>query len=187
MCMAQISSAQIDIVEQTRFSQIAVEIISCNCFSDSNVWFVFTGAHAKHLHKLDVVQRRILRSIVGWVRIPDEPWVITMRRMNQRMEHAASLHPLQSWSNKYFINQYRLAFKIASNQSAWAATAIAWMPLNDWVHNFPSAASRNRGRPPKRWDQALTSFSSTYFGERNWLKATQSYNQWSAAESAFVK
>ena len=141
----------------------------------------------KHVHKLDVVQRRMLRSIVGWVRTPDEPWEITMRRMNQRMEHAASLHPLQSWSNQYFINQYRLASKIASNQSAWAATAIAWMPLNDWVHNFPSAPSRNRGRPPKRWDQALTSFSSTYFGERNWLKAAQSYNQWSAAESAFVK
>ena len=47
----------------------------------------------KHLHKLDVVQRRMLRSIVGWVRIPDEPWEITMRRMNERMEHAASLHP----------------------------------------------------------------------------------------------
>ena len=121
----------------------------------------------KHLHKLDVVQRRMLRSIVSWVRIPDEPWEITMRRMNQRMEHAASLHPLQSWSNQYFINQYRLASKIASNQSAWAATAIAWMPLSDWVHNFPFAPSRNRGQPPKRWDQALTSFSSTYFGERN--------------------
>ena len=34
------------------------------------------------LHKLDVVQRRMLRSIVGWVRVPDEPWEITMRRMN---------------------------------------------------------------------------------------------------------
>ena len=38
---------------------------------------------------------------------------------------------------QYFINQYRLASKIASKQSAWAATAIAWMPLNDWVHKFP--------------------------------------------------
>ena len=28
----------------------------------------------RFLHKLDVVQRRMLRSIVGWVRIPDEPW-----------------------------------------------------------------------------------------------------------------
>ena len=71
----------------------------------------------KHLHKLDVVQRRMLRS-VGWIRIPDEPWDTTMRRRNQRMEYAASLHPLQSWSNQYFINEYRLASKIASNQSA---------------------------------------------------------------------
>ena len=79
-------------------------------------------------------------------------------------------------------NSLELALK-----NCFLNTAIAWMPLNDWVHNFPSAPSRNRGRPPKRWDQALTSFSSTYFGEQNWLKAAQSYNQWSAAESAFVK
>ena len=50
-------------------------------------------------HKLDVVQRQMLRSIVGWVPIPDEPWDITMRRMNQRMEHTAALRPLPSWSN----------------------------------------------------------------------------------------
>ena len=30
-------------------------------------------------------------------------------------------------------------------------TAVAWMPSDDWVHNFPSAPSRSRGRPPKRW------------------------------------
>ena len=42
----------------------------------------------RFLHKLDVVQWRMLRSIVGWVRIPDEPSENTMRRMNQRMEHA---------------------------------------------------------------------------------------------------
>ena len=63
----------------------------------------------RFLHKLDVVQRRMLRSIVGWVRIPDEPWENTMRRMNQRMEHVAYLHPLPSWSNQYFTSQYRLA------------------------------------------------------------------------------
>ena len=60
------------------------------------------AAIKRFLHKLDVVQRRMLRSIVGWVRIPDEPWENTMRRMNQRMEHAAYLHPLPSWSNQIF-------------------------------------------------------------------------------------
>ena len=136
----------------------------------------------RFLHKLDVVQRRMLRSIVGWVRIPDEPSENTMRRMNQRMEHVAYLHPLPSWSNQYFTSQYRLA-----NQFSWAATAVAWMPLAEWVHNFPSAPSRSRGRPPKRWDQAVASFSCTYFGERNWWVAAQNCKQWLAAEAAFVK
>ena len=101
------------------------------------------------VHKLDVVQRRVLRSIVGWVRLTDEPWDITMRRTNQRMEQAASLHPLPSSSSQYFVNQYRLAVKIASNPFPWVATDIAWMPLADWVQNFPSAPSRKKGDRPK--------------------------------------
>ena len=36
-------------------------------------------------------------------------------KKNQRMEHVAALHPLPSWSNQYFVKQYRLATKIASN------------------------------------------------------------------------
>ena len=95
----------------------------------------------RFLHKLDLVQRQMLRSC--WVCIPAETWEITMRRMNQRMEHAASLHALPSWSNQCFVKQYRLATKIASNQVSWAWAA--WMPLSDWVHNFPSAPSKNRG------------------------------------------
>ena len=62
--------------------------------------------------------------------------------------HAASLHPLPWRSNQYFVNQCRLASKIVSNQFCGVATAIVWMRLNDWLHNFPSAPSRKRGRPP---------------------------------------
>ena len=46
-CMGQISSAQIDIVEQTRVPQIENQIISCNCFSDCNAWFGVIAADAK--------------------------------------------------------------------------------------------------------------------------------------------
>ena len=136
ICMAQISSAQTDIVEETRISHIAVESISCNCFPTAMLGLASLPLTKKHLHKFDVVQRRMLRSIVCWVCIPDEHWETTMRRMNQKMEHAASIHPLQSWIYQSFTNQYRLVSKIASNQSAWAATAIASMLLNDWVHNL---------------------------------------------------
>ena len=34
------------------------------------------------LHKLDVVQRRMLRCIVGWVRILDEPWELNRGATN---------------------------------------------------------------------------------------------------------
>ena len=184
MCTGQISSAQIDIAEQTRVSQIAIEIISCNFFSDCNVWFCFTAADAKTFAQ---IRCGTMRSIVGWVRIPDEVWEITMRRLNQKMEHAASLHALPSWSNHYFVNHCRLDVRIALNRCSWAATAIAWMPLGDCVHNFPSAPSRNKGRPHKRWDQAPASFSYTYFCERNLLKAAGSCDHWLAAKSAFKK
>ena len=100
-------------------------------------------------------------------------------RIEPRIRHAVSLHPLHSSSYQYFC----FASKVTSNQSVWVATAIVWTPLNDWVHNFPSTPSTNRGRLPKRCDQALTSFLNTYSGERNWLKAAQRYDQWSAAKS----
>ena len=38
------------------------------------------------IDKLDVMQRRMLRSIVGWVRTHNEQWQDTMRKMNGRFE-----------------------------------------------------------------------------------------------------
>ena len=45
-----------------------------------------------------------------------EPSENTIRRTNQRVEHAASLHPFALVEQQYFRNQQRLATKIASNQ-----------------------------------------------------------------------
>ena len=39
----------------------------------------------------------------------------------------------------------------------------------------------------KEWDQAFKSFLITNFVERNWLKAAQTYDQWSAAESTCIR
>ena len=139
----------------------------------------------KFLRKLGVLQRRMLRSIVGWVRKPDEFWEITMRRMNQGMKHVAFLHPLPLWSNQYFRKQLPLGNQEIPNQFSWAPTDIAWVPLDDWVHNFPPAPCRSRGRPPVRWDQHSLRPHVHIFA-RNWWVAAQSCNQWLAAESAFA-
>ena len=47
MGLGQITSARIDIVDQTPVVQIPIEIILCKCFSDCNVSFVFNAADAK--------------------------------------------------------------------------------------------------------------------------------------------
>ena len=41
------------------------------------------------LDRLGSVQRKMLRSIVGWVRVDGEEWETTMRRMKQRMNDAS--------------------------------------------------------------------------------------------------
>ena len=61
----------------------------------------------EHLHKLDVVQRRMLRSIVGWVRIPDEPWSVSTLTSGSCAGQLSALHLAQigHWNGtKYFIN-----------------------------------------------------------------------------------
>jgi len=84
---------------------------------------------------------------------------------------------LPSWSNQHFKNQHRLATKIVSNHFYWAAaTAVAWMPLDDWVQLSIRAIQKQRPTAQKV-GSGTRSFSCTYFGERNWWVAAQSCNQ----------
>ena len=108
----------------------------------------------RFLHKLDVVQRRMLRSIVGWVRIPDEPWENTMRRVNQRMEHAAYLHPLRCGAVNILKANTAWQPRLFPINFSWLLQPLLGCLWMIGVHNLPSAPSRSRGRPPKRWDQA---------------------------------
>ena len=53
---------------------------------------------ASSTEKLDVVQRKMMRKIVGWVRVPEEPWEDTMRRMKGRVDNALGQSKLKTWS-----------------------------------------------------------------------------------------
>ena len=44
--------------------------------------------HQDMMNKIDVTRRKMLRRIVGWVRIPEEEWAVTMSRMSKRVTHA---------------------------------------------------------------------------------------------------
>ena len=42
----------------------------------------------------------MLRKIVGWVRLPNELWETTMRRMTDRVTNALQQWPLKSWGER---------------------------------------------------------------------------------------
>ena len=44
------------------------------------------------LERFDIVQRKMLRSIVGWRRVQGEDWECTMRRMKCRVQRALEMH-----------------------------------------------------------------------------------------------
>ena len=104
--------------------------------------------------RLDVIQRRMLRSIVGWARSAAEDWSDTMRRMRDKVDRALRQFPCIPWSMRIAKHQQRLAAHIAKHCNSWAAKAVRWQP----AATIPGAF-RSRGRPLRRWNDTLTAFA----------------------------
>ena len=97
-----------------------------------------------HMEKLDAVQRRMLRSIVGWCTFrTEESWEDRGRKMALRMSHAMLLHPVVGWS--HLVEERKRSMK--DNLSALpdlVQFAIAWDPVR-WSHLNSNAPKRKRG------------------------------------------
>ena len=61
------------------------------------------------IEALDVLQRKMLRLIIGWRRIDGEAWEETMRRMRDRLDYARQLYHWQTWSYRFFRDRWRFA------------------------------------------------------------------------------
>ena len=73
------------------------------------------------IESMDCLQRKMLRRIVGWRRIDDEEWSITMHRMRVRLENAEILYCCEAWSKKYLRLQWRYAVYLSKQSSdLWA-------------------------------------------------------------------
>ena len=140
-----------------------------------------------HLQKLDTTQRKMLRSMVGWIRVDGEDWADTMRRMNTRVEYANSLYPVKLWSEDCLVRQFKMASKVASSPDAWPARVHAWNPTDDWFKNFATKPSRKKGRPPKRWGDDLAKFTENVFASSSWAEFAKQKRNWFAHMQAFVQ
>ena len=112
----------------------------------------------KHRDDLDILQRKMLRNIVGWRRIADEPWHDTMERMSNRLSRAQELHYISPWSLTHARAQWRYAQNVHSSPHLWSYYMRSFnrqtCALPDGVH----LPHRYRGRPCTRWDDNITSF-----------------------------
>ena len=119
---------------------------------------------------MGITQRRMLRSIVGWRRIPDESWHETMRRMNARMERAMKLHFVNSWECQILYAWWRYAIHLAlSDANAPWKILLQWDPRLIQDPTFEFSPHRMRGRPRTRWDDDLREFSIHKFGyHKDW-------------------
>ena len=66
------------------------------------------------LESINVLQRKMLRSIVGWLRMSGEDWSETMRRMNHRISVALELFPIPPWTEQLAKRQFQFAAKVAA-------------------------------------------------------------------------
>eukprot|EP00973_Karenia_brevis_P071294 9903842-Karenia_brevis.AAC.1 len=45
-------------------------------------------------------QNKMFRKMVGWIRLGDEEWSTTMRRMRLRVARALEVHPVLRWDHE---------------------------------------------------------------------------------------
>ena len=108
----------------------------------------------------------MLRKIIGWICINNEPWDMTMRRMKTQVERALEKYPIVFWKRRIakYLWKFMLRIKAAPNNS-WIQLASNWEPreCNDEFSEY--VAHRVRGRPNLRWDDAVNSFCRVHFNE----------------------
>ena len=104
-----------------------------------------------------VSQRRMIRNVVGWVRVHDEDWDTTMRRMRTRVQRGMLQYHVREWEQVVDSRRWKHACRVANMSSeAWARLAVEWDPRK----TYPATAWRGRGRPLSKWDDFLTAARS---------------------------
>ena len=91
--------------------------------------------------KLDITLRTMLRKIVGWRRVPEEPWDVTMHRMKMRVNDALEQWPVKSWALRVNLIRWKHACRVkAVGDERWVSLACKWKPddvYDLWCDRLP--------------------------------------------------
>ncbi|CAE7565538.1 unnamed protein product [Symbiodinium natans] len=140
----------------------------------------------KQLHDLNILQRRMLRSIVGWRRVDGEPWSDTMTRMNQRVASALQQHPVTAWDQQLLSRQYNFAATVTRSQ--WPSLVCKWDPRTRWSANTTTRPTRIVGRPRAKWDDRLSKFAAQCFPNYvSWIDAACDVERWKLKKAEYIE
>ena len=118
-----------------------------------------------HVGELDVLQRKMLRRIIGWRRVEGEAWDVTMHRMQDRMDYARShFYHWQIWSYRFFRDQFRFAIHSINQSRSQCMLLYNCSPFLDVRGEY--VPHRDVGRPCMKWDDYLKAFFLQHFPNR---------------------
>ena len=108
---------------------------------------------------MDILQRQIVRRILGRRRITDESWWDTIIRMNQRLTYAQSIHYCHPWSLASCRGQWRyINHIIRAHPSLWTR-GLCNYNFNSIIDPVsPIFPIRKTGRPKMHWEHHVQHF-----------------------------
>ena len=139
------------------------------------------------LQRFDVTQRKMLRTIVGWVAVDSTDWKTTMQRMNEKLDAALRLYPISLWSDAVFRKQFRLCARVCRHRERWPAAATFWNPPDNAEEYFTNQPFRKRGRPQVRWDDNLRKLGEMQFQQKTWSIPARHTSLWRSFENEYVQ
>ena len=110
--MGEVSQTQTCVNQQTRRIEIAAQFFRFGFVSNIFFGLATLPLTKSQLQRLDVTQRKMLRTIVGWAVVDSTDWKTTMQRMNEKLDAALRLYPISPWSDAVFRKQFHLSARV---------------------------------------------------------------------------
>ena len=105
-----------------------------------------------------------MRKIVGGVRIAEEPWEDTMRKMKERVNRGLQKYPMKWWTRRLGTYLWKFAVRVKlSLPDQWITQSSEWEPNMIEDASCEYSTYREVGRPRLKWDDILNRFCRIHF------------------------
>ena len=106
----------------------------------------------------------MMRKIVGWVRVAEESWEDTMRRMKERVNRGLQKYPMKWWTRRLGTYLWKFAVRVKlSLPDQWITQSSEWEPKMIEDASCEYSPYRAVGRPCLRWDDILNRICRIHF------------------------